>query len=160
MAHMKLFHTMTFLLAIIACHEILLTEGRQLKSMKKQEDHPIEVGRNMGKYDSRNINTQKTPTRKEYDVQVTSEDDNHSVEHSVVRKKETFPPPSTQSLGFSAVSESIDDFRPTTPGNSPGIGHSDTERNVEIQSNEEGKGPGHSPGIGHSFQNKKAEPNA
>lgn len=157
---MKLIHTRTFLLAVIACHAILFTEGRQLKSMKKQEVHPIEDGRNIGKHDSRNINSQKTPTRKEYDVQVTSEDDNLSVENSVVRKKETFPTPSTQSLGFSAVAEPIDDFRPTTPGNSPGIGHSYTEHNVEIQPNDEGKGPGHSPGIGHSFENKKAEPNA
>ncbi|KAG8367070.1 hypothetical protein BUALT_Bualt16G0034400 [Buddleja alternifolia] len=61
-------------------------------------------------------------------------------------------------------SHSSTDFRPTTPGNSPGIGHSfegqkdETEQKQDF-SNVTGStddfrptGPGHSPGIGHSLE--------
>lgn len=178
MAHIKPVYTWVFLLVVIACHDILFTEGRQLKSTKKQEIHPIKDEGNLGKHSCRTISSHKTPTRKERNVQVTFADNRQIVENSVVRTREIFPSPPTQSLGFSAVAKPIDDFPPTTPGNSPGIGHSYAEHNVEIQPKGAGNGPGvhhstagnindlpptgpgHSPGIGHSFQNKKAEPNA
>ncbi|XP_030466883.1 precursor of CEP9-like [Syzygium oleosum] len=87
--------------------------------------------------------------------------------------------PSTlvQSLGpddLAAVH--VDDFRPTTPGNSPRIGHSFTrEKDVEPKETDGGyrhvvaaarndfrpTEPGHSPGVGHSFEDKvTAGPNS
>lgn len=130
---MKHISISTLILAVLACHAILVAEGRQLKSMNKQQVQPARKG----------------------DVQVTISVDDHKLSGET-----TLPTPSAQSLGFSAVAEPINDFRPTTPGNSPGIGHSYTRKNVEIQPEEDSKGPGHSPGIGHSSQNKNTEPNA
>ena len=116
-----------FLLAVIACHETLFTEGRDLKS-KKEASPPVET---------------------------------------------------TQNLGFSSSAAVFkDDFRPTTPGNSPGVGHSfaghyDTDTKPKALENAPGVGhsvagntddfrptmPGHSPGVGHSFPTKIGEPN-
>ncbi|KAK3222445.1 hypothetical protein Dsin_009470 [Dipteronia sinensis] len=98
--------------------------------------------------------------------------------NSINSKKEIFPPP-TVSFGDSEAN-SKDDFRPTTPGISPGVGHSfaQDQQNVEsklvaVNSNKKAghfmtgdkddfrpTTPGHSPGVGHAFRNKNAEPNA
>ncbi|CAL0330762.1 unnamed protein product [Lupinus luteus] len=75
------------------------------------------------------------------------------------------------SVGYSKAD--ISAFRPTSPGDSPGVGHrhvgEDEEMkavvevqspNVRVHVNEETKNgfkptePGHSPGVGHAFQNK------
>lgn len=101
------------------------------------------------------------------------------VDHSVAGYKQT---PKTRtfdlSLGFEdpiAVDE--DDFRPTIPANSPGVGHSYPEQMGNAQTNKkiEGTGvnhsmagnaddfrpttPGHSPGVGHSIHNTNVERN-
>ncbi|KAM7507087.1 hypothetical protein LguiA_017540 [Lonicera macranthoides] len=141
MAYFQPIYTYAFLLAVIACHQILLTQGRQLKSMKKQDFN-----------------------------------------HSVASKKNTFPPSPTQTLEFGNIEAgNVDDFRPTTPGNSPGVGHSFEEHNVDVEPEALGSGstiasslagntddfrptvpgnvddfrpttPGNSPGAGHSFE--------
>ena len=96
---------------------------------------------------------------------------------SINSEKEIFPPP-TMSFGDSEA-KSEDDFRPTTPGISPGVGHSfaQDQQNVEsklVADNSKKAGhfmtgvkddfrptaPGRSPGVGHAFRNKNAEPNA
>ncbi|KAM7507089.1 hypothetical protein LguiA_017542 [Lonicera macranthoides] len=160
MAYFQPTHTYVFLLAIIACHQILLTEGRQLKSMKKQDFNTIMEGSDLGQ-------------------QVKTLGDIPSADHYVASKKKTFPPSPTQTLGFGNLEAgNVDDFRPTTPGNSPGAGHSFEEHNVDVEPEALGKGstigsslagntddfrptvPGHSPGVGHSLQAKKTEPNA
>ncbi|KAK1363826.1 hypothetical protein POM88_039387 [Heracleum sosnowskyi] len=142
MAQMQPFYSWAIILAVITCHGILSAEGRQLKPMKRQ------VG-----------------------VQ------------TVLSTKDKFPPPSTRSMESSTVAEPINDFRPTTPGNSPGVGHSYAEHSVVIQPNEAGDvmklltkeskqeftskqkvstvgnsvdgfrptAPGNSPGVGHSY---------
>ncbi|CAA0412543.1 Precursor of CEP6 [Arabidopsis thaliana] len=54
-----------------------------------------------------------------------------------------------------------DDFGPTSPGNSPGIGHKmkENEENAEGYKDDfEPTTPGHSPGVGHAVKNN--EPNA
>lgn len=54
-----------------------------------------------------------------------------------------------------------DDFGPTSPGNSPGIGHKmkENEENVEVYKDDfKPTTPGHSPGVGHAVKNN--EPNA
>ncbi|KAI3500479.1 hypothetical protein L1887_36301 [Cichorium endivia] len=93
----------------------------------------------------------------------------------VAEKKVVFP----QSQGHGkSEPDSVTDFRPTTPGNSPGAGHSFTEHRLDTQSvatsdapavPESGAGnsddfrptgPGHSPGGGHSKDGHIATPNA
>ncbi|OIV93765.1 hypothetical protein TanjilG_07668 [Lupinus angustifolius] len=74
------------------------------------------------------------------------------------------------SVGYSKAD--ISAFRPTSPGDSPGVGHRFEEYgdmkgvvvvqspNVRVHVNEETKNgfkptqPGHSPGVGHAYQNK------
>ncbi|KAM7507079.1 hypothetical protein LguiA_017532 [Lonicera macranthoides] len=150
MAYFQPTYTYVFLLAVIACHQILLTEGRQLKSMKKQD-----------------FNTM--PLEKEGIWETT------------------------RTLEFGNLEAgNVDDFRPTTPGNSPGVGHSFEEHNVDVESDPLGNcstvgsslagntddfrppsipgnaddfrptKPGNSPGVGHSFEehNLDVEPEA
>ncbi|XP_010464835.1 PREDICTED: uncharacterized protein LOC104762884 [Camelina sativa] len=53
-----------------------------------------------------------------------------------------------------------EDFAPTSPGNSPGIGHKmkEDKENVErFKDDFKPTTPGHSPGVGHSVKNN--EPN-
>lgn len=146
MAQMQIFYSWAIILAVITCHGILSAEGRQLKPMKRQVGVP-----------------------------------------TVSSTKDKFPPPSTRSMESSTVAEPIEDFRPTTPGNSPGVGHSYPEHSVVIQTNKAGDvmklltntkeskqefaskqkvstvqnsidgfrptAPGNSPGVGHSYTN-------
>ncbi|KAG7993716.1 hypothetical protein I3843_01G018700 [Carya illinoinensis] len=94
-----------------------------------------------------------------------------TVDQSVTRKKEASIPPMKTNYSFSFHDSE------TTPGNSPGVGHSfqNQEANVESKARAKGKGvrhsltgfkdnyqptaPGHSPGVGHVFQSKNDEPN-
>ncbi|CAK9315237.1 unnamed protein product [Citrullus colocynthis] len=66
---------------------------------------------------------------------------------------------------------SKDDFRPTTPGNSPGVGHHSVRRSGTVAAtaaaSQEGlkddfrpTAPGHSPGIGHVLHHIASKPNA
>ncbi|KAK8652984.1 hypothetical protein V6N13_127005 [Hibiscus sabdariffa] len=76
------------------------------------------------------------------------------------------PPTPTKTSGFGDSVEGYrEDFRPTTPGNSPGVGHSFVEDVEQKPGSVNGKHsiagakddfrpttPGNSPGAGHSFQ--------
>ncbi|KAA0045832.1 uncharacterized protein E5676_scaffold123G00110 [Cucumis melo var. makuwa] len=87
--------------------------------------------------------------------------------------------PSHSSLGDGFRESNVgskDDFRPTTPGNSPGVGHHSVQRsgtmaaiasNNQLVHNTEGlkddfrpTAPGHSPGIGHVLHGIASKPNA
>ncbi|KAL3813607.1 hypothetical protein ACJIZ3_014875 [Penstemon smallii] len=95
---------------------------------------------------------------KEYNLQVTGQ--------TQISQKMT---PADHGFSSSEVSRS-DDFRPTTPGNSPGVGHDFATQNMQPkvqdfssingQTDFRPTGPGHSPGVGHSFRNVNAGPNA
>ncbi|XVF17717.1 hypothetical protein REPUB_Repub10bG0147700 [Reevesia pubescens] len=150
-----------FLVALIACHLVLSVQaGREIKSVSK------------------NDSKQTSQT----DNSAMHKEDHDAAHHSVSGKKEVFPPPTTPTktsdFGYS-VERHEDDFRPTTPGNSPGVGHSFAEDEEDVEqkpgsiSSSNGMhsiagtkedfrptNPGHSPGVGHSFVTKKAEPNA
>ncbi|KAL2504841.1 hypothetical protein Adt_20462 [Abeliophyllum distichum] len=54
----------------------------------------------------------------------------------------------------------INDFRPTAPGNSPGIGHIQQKKVSGNKDDFRPTGPGHSPGVGHSFKKLKKGSNA
>lgn len=86
--------------------------------------------------------------------------------------KPHFPATSLRTgLGESDV-EKKDDFRPTTPGNSPGVGHHFVEgsgtaaggRSVHyvkgLKDDFRPTTPGHSPGIGHALHRVASEPRA
>ncbi|KAF2295172.1 hypothetical protein GH714_031874 [Hevea brasiliensis] len=75
--------------------------------------------------------------------------------------------PLTPTAFHSSAASSTDDFRPTSPGFSPGVGHPKaviTSFNVETSVTEfkddyRPTQPGHSPGVGHAYQKNNAEPN-
>lgn len=51
-----------------------------------------------------------------------------------------------------------DDFGPTSPGNSPGIGHKMKETNESVEGFKDDfkpTTPGHSPGVGHAVKNNE-----
>ncbi|KAJ0040787.1 hypothetical protein Pint_28088 [Pistacia integerrima] len=114
------------LLALIACsHAILWAEGRQLKYKEKEET---------ARHESNNINLQQNAAELKVDLQSTKPSvDIPCAENTlhVTGKKEIFPP-----IGFGESAASYkNDFRPTTPGNSPGVGHKhakDEEEEKEI----------------------------
>ncbi|KAI3785044.1 hypothetical protein L1987_44153 [Smallanthus sonchifolius] len=126
MTHFKIYMTWLIVL-ILAAHETLVIEGRQIKSIKKQDvvqDSP-----------ANGVPRTRLP---------------------VAEEKATFPPGNRRS-----VPELVTDLRPTTPGNSPGAGHSFTEHRFDTQSGSgSSTGPGHSPGGGHSKENQVVKPNA
>lgn len=96
MAKIRAFsRSVVFLLAFIACLQILFTEARPIKSMNKQgRDNNINVHQSKNTNDSQQI-------------------------------------PRT---AFADSEASMDDFRPTSPGFSPGVGHPQeiTNSNVEL----------------------------
>ncbi|XP_031275563.1 precursor of CEP9-like [Pistacia vera] len=153
--------------ACIACHAILSAKGRQLKYKEKEET---------AKQGSQSISLQQNAAGLKEDLQSTKPSvDISSAENTVsmTGEKEIFPP---MSFGASATVHQ-DDFRPTTPGNSPGVGHKHTKEEEDVESKVEGDHslngghsttgskddfrpttPGHSPGVGHLLSNKSAEP--
>lgn len=161
MAYIKLICTNAILLTLTARDIILFTEGRPLKARGEVE------------------HTSMLDHSHVYDDMASQTNHGPIVDHSVAGYKQT---PKTRtfdlSLGFEdpiAVDE--DDFRPTIPGNSPGVGHSYPEQMGNAQTNKkiEGTGvnhsmegnaddfrpttPGHSPGVGHSIHNTNVEQN-
>ncbi|CAL5367015.1 unnamed protein product [Camellia sinensis] len=170
MAYNQPIYTCAILLALIAYNEILFTEGRQLKAMGKDEYNSMQA-----------INLNQNPEGEGlgYDLPAPHASHVHIIDHSVTEKKD---PPQTTTLNQSRVfGDSVavykDDFRPTTPGNSPGVGHLFSGQKEDAPTNSKSNGtgishsaadntddfrptqPGHSPGIGHSFQNTNAEQN-
>lgn len=63
------------------------------------------------------------------------------------------PPPPPELMSSSEVG-GVDSFQPTTPGNSPGVGHSFTTMAAPGKTDGfQPTTPGHSPGVGHSIGN-------
>ncbi|XP_022897638.1 precursor of CEP6-like [Olea europaea var. sylvestris] len=133
MAYIQNISMFLFLLAGFSCLQISLTEARQLKPFKKQEKHDFSA---------------TLPA-------------NASLQ--IVGQKR-IPPPTNQKHEIdSSHAMGVNDFRPTSPGKSPGIGHSSPAQKDNAGGNTDvfrPTGPGHSPGIGHSFANKTTGPNA
>lgn len=143
-----------FLLAVIACsHFVFSVEaGRQIKSVNKVDSKQSKVDNSalMHKEDHHQ------PDAPSYIPKVAADNSGSS------GKKEVLPPP----LPDSAIAGYKDAFRPTTPGNSPGAGHSflgvsDDKHSIAGETDDFRRtNPGHSPGVGHVFQTKNSEPNA
>ena len=164
MDYIQLICTVAIILALIACDEILFTEGRQLKAMTKEE------------YESKQEKRETARQSPEAHIHAHVLPAPHAnygpiVDHSVTGKKDT--PQTTKILAQSLVAGYEDDFRPTTPGKSPGVGHSFPEQMDDAQTKTKNNGNGvsqtmagirpamrgHSPGVGHSFQSTNAEKN-
>ncbi|XVF59454.1 hypothetical protein PTKIN_Ptkin07bG0277400 [Pterospermum kingtungense] len=100
------------------------------------------------------------------DSKQSNQVDNSGAMHkSASGKKQVLPPPLPNSVaGYK------DAFRPTTPGNSPGAGHSsfpgsnsssDDKHSIAGATDDFRRtNPGHSPGVGHVFEGQNSEPNA
>ncbi|KAI3665718.1 hypothetical protein L6452_44348 [Arctium lappa] len=169
MVHFKIYSWIVVFL-IIACHAILLAEGRQLKSLKNKDKKDTEHALNASRKHLRSANS----------FQVSSAGRVTTTGPPVAAEKARFPPQvptQTQQDGISDL-KAITAFRPTTPGNSPGAGHSFTEHRLDFESEaasnvygipqstaESGNGfrptkPGNSPGAGHSIHNQITKPKA
>ncbi|KAJ6736657.1 PRECURSOR OF CEP1-RELATED [Salix viminalis] len=109
-----------FILALVTCFQILLTEGRPIKSANKQE-----LG-SSGKESMEDVTKQGSLTAKSQKVSLTSPPVTHnpSGHHSKAGRKEMTHPTVAGFNNSAAVDK--DAFRPTTPGVSPGVGHPHT----------------------------------
>lgn len=83
-----------FLLMLILCHELICVEGRHLKSKHHDDD--------------------KNSLKATKDVSTTIAIDSSQEQTTTT----------TTSTNNNNKMEQVNDFRPTTPGHSPGIGHS------------------------------------
>lgn len=168
MENFKAMYQIFILLELVAFHEILSIEGRQLKSITEKREGSQSL--NSIDYSPQHHDPATSPSH---------------IPSTEARKKEVFPPitPKKYSFNFHETDATYrKDFRPTTPGNSPGVGHSFSNQEADMESKVVNKGnkspgttthsltefkddfrptsPGHSPGIGHVLQHKSAEPNA
>lgn len=162
MAFVKYICLCAFTLTVIGCHEVQLTEGRQLKEQFMSIKHEV---------------VKPDHVRKAINVkQITTEW--KKGQFWVVRKKETSPPtvPNSNLAADNSSTKLVNDIKNTMPGNSPSIGHSaankaNTKAKARTDSSAishtverslddfKAREPGHSPGIGHSFQSKNTGPN-
>ncbi|KAG6666284.1 hypothetical protein CIPAW_01G020400 [Carya illinoinensis] len=169
------------LLALVAFHEALVIQGRQIKSTKqKQYRSPrddLHVGSSgeTGKRGSESAamisSFDSAAPHDQYDPKTTYASHIPStIDQSVTKKKEASVPPMKPNYNFS-----FHDSENTWQ--CPGVGHSfqNQEADVESKALAKGKGvrhsltrfkdnyqptaPGHSPGVGHVFQSKNEEPN-
>ncbi|KAJ0088346.1 hypothetical protein Patl1_31388 [Pistacia atlantica] len=139
------------LVALIACHAILWAEGRQLKYKEKEET---------AKQGNQGISLQQNAAGLKEDLKSTKPSGEKTV--SMTGKKEIFPP---MSFGDSATVYQ-NGFRPTTPGNIPGVvGHKHAKEEEDVEGDHSLNGghsspgnnqnsrpttPGHGPGVGPS----------
>ncbi|KAJ8770646.1 hypothetical protein K2173_021293 [Erythroxylum novogranatense] len=172
--------TYATLFALIISIHFPITEGRKIKTMKKQEVAAI-------KEHSQRHNRSNTVNLQHKNAEENAESSQPAIatnpitpsdHRSLAGKQELFPRITQISSPVSSESTSEydqNDFRPTTPGTSPGVGHPlesdeiDTKVSSAIHSstnhfiseqNDEFRPtkPGHSPGVGHVFQTKIVEP--
>ncbi|TQD81484.1 hypothetical protein C1H46_032977 [Malus baccata] len=132
------------LLALISCIGIVCIEGRPLFPKNKDS-----------------INTIEANHKRELGEQVSQPAPPHHI------ASPTTPHSTAHNFGDISGTHAAykDDFRPTTPGSSPGVGHAFTNSGEYMESEAEhdvtaGKptAPGHSPGVGHVLQVQNAEP--
>lgn len=105
------------LLVLIFCQEIQSIEARNLKHEREEKTPKLEIYNNGLEKEAKKINPVKNANL-HGDEYATAKEANASnasspTEPSVVVGLSTPPPP-----------RHVDDFRPTAPGHSPGVGHS------------------------------------
>ncbi|KAF5752915.1 hypothetical protein HS088_TW01G00833 [Tripterygium wilfordii] len=169
-------------LAILASREILVCEGRPIKSTKLGSSHGAgheEEGAShnsvagLAKEDFRPTGPRHSPGVGHHSLQL---DDEENV--SDFRPTEAGHSPGLGHSRTFVTGGAENDFRPTGPGHSPGVGHRslqlDDEENVsDLRPTEAGlghsrafvtggaendfrpTGPGHSPGVGHKVEQEK-----
>ncbi|KAJ6997340.1 hypothetical protein NC653_013800 [Populus alba x Populus x berolinensis] len=179
-----------FILALITCFQILFTEGRPIKSTNKQE--LVSIGKDsIEDVAKQGLNTKShhnNAKNQKVSLPAPAATHNPGVHHSKAGRKE-MPHPAVPSFGVSpgvghpktigtnsnnehSLTDFKDDFQPTTPGHSPGVGHAldnDDDDNEEVSPTAPGSSversgtafkptkPGHSPGIGHIFSENDGE---
>ncbi|GMP31522.1 hypothetical protein CsSME_00005697 [Camellia sinensis var. sinensis] len=109
MAYIQPIYTFVILLSLISCNEILFSEGRQLKPIQDENESAAASQNNEG-HRGNGYYPQAPPHATHAPI----------IDHSITGKKYTVD----QSPGFDGIDAGHeDDFRPTMPGNSPGVGH-------------------------------------
>ncbi|KAF8018609.1 hypothetical protein BT93_H3490 [Corymbia citriodora subsp. variegata] len=160
MADLQVISKFAIIFTFITFRAILTSEGRSIKSAWKDEHHSVNNKNQMHKQASEFLTPSQSPRN-----------DNRS---DSGKKRAPSPTAHTQAAD-SGKSEAVyrDDFRPTDPRSSPGVGHSfvglkkeairpkgprtDEERLTVMGTTDEFQStrPGHSPGVGHAFQNEE-----
>ncbi|KAF8008135.1 hypothetical protein BT93_K1965 [Corymbia citriodora subsp. variegata] len=159
MANLQAISIFAIIFTFISFEAILTSEGRLIKRAWEDELHAINHNQ-MHKQASQFLTPSQSPRN-----------DNHSD-----GGQETVPSPTAHDQAANlAESKAVnkDDFRPTTPRSSPGVGHSfiglkkEAVQTKARSGNEErltvtgtlddfeGTRPGHSPGVGHVFQSEE-----
>ncbi|KAJ8764278.1 hypothetical protein K2173_006018 [Erythroxylum novogranatense] len=169
--------------ALIISFQFLISEGRQIKSLSKQEAAAIREKSkkdmaDKGGKNTVNVHQNNAAQSIETSQPVVNPSRNILTDHqSLAGKQEIAPTLTTDTSSVSTLAKDQDEFRPLTP--SRHVGHpSEPEESVEEgidskvsntksstdyfltgQSDEFHRTqPGHSPGVGHVFQTKSAEP--
>ncbi|KAL3725967.1 hypothetical protein ACJRO7_030933 [Eucalyptus globulus] len=160
MADLQVISKFAIIFTFFAFHAILTSEGRSLKSAWKVEFHSV---------------NNKNQAREQVWQFLTPSQSPRNDDHFDARKKTAPSPIAHDQAADLGKSEAVykDDFRPTEPGNSPGVGRSffglkkevvrpkapsgDEERLTVMATPDEFSStrPGHSPGVGHGFQNEE-----
>ncbi|KAG2724478.1 hypothetical protein I3760_01G019200 [Carya illinoinensis] len=154
------------LLALVAFHEALVTQGRQIKSTKqKQYRSPrddLHVG-SSGETRKRGIESaamissfDSAAPHDQYDPKTTHASHIPStVDQSMTRKKEASVLPMKPNYSFSFHDSEEADVESKALAKGKGVRHSLTG----FKDNYQPTAPGHSPGVGHVFQSKTEETN-
>ncbi|RDX66684.1 Precursor of CEP9, partial [Mucuna pruriens] len=144
-------------LALVACHDSLLTHGKEIKPLNQHSSLNKGI-----------VVPEDNPQPLKASVNNVPISSSENKDDSTVTPKN-----GVASFGYSGAAYT-NVFRPTPPGNSPGVGHrkfaqqdKDMKAKVAVQNPDvkvyvtEGKtnafkptNPGHSPGVGHAQQNK------
>lgn len=108
MSQMKLIFA-CLILFLIFCQEIQCTEGRHLKLERQNESQKLQIYNETLEIETRKLVEQKGNLLVD--------------ENSAVTVANATVSPSADGLSAPPPSKHADDFRPTAPGRSPGVGH-------------------------------------
>ncbi|KAF8018608.1 hypothetical protein BT93_H3489 [Corymbia citriodora subsp. variegata] len=165
MADLRVTSRFVIIFTFIVFHAILTSEGRPIKPAWKDEFRSMDNINHMHEQESQFLTPSQSP---------------RSDDRSDAGQKTVPSPTAHDQAADSGKSEAVykDDFRHTSPGTTPGVGHSFVglkkeavrlkapSRNEERQTVMGALGefqsttPGHSPGVGHILQSKNEEPKA
>ena len=171
MASMRYIYTCCFVFAVIAARVFPLVEGRQLKAMEKQKFNSFVEERGLSNHAKKTTQEKNIAAGREGEFHVAPPAPSYYI---VSGREVTSPKTSTdKNPEFdNRLASSTTDFKPTAPGNSPGVGHSvvaseqdDQQRSpsshsVDTLSSSPDDFKPTTPGVGHSFNTMKIEPNA
>lgn len=120
MACIKHICVFSFLLAVVAFHLVLMTEGRQLKALKKHEFHSADNTMEKETLGRQSFTGDTSPVTGKINYTPTGTGNSPGIGHSSSGPKANYQPKHT-------VEGSVNDLK---AGHSPGIGHASQNKNI------------------------------